>query len=126
MALLELSVKVNVRLILDIRCEKTEPFLNFIIESQGKEINSSFTFLEIKLGLQPSFIIGRPKNRGESDWAQLRLLLRTEGISFSERIRVSLLSQSLLATSSLNTGPIVSLTKTCPRQTNPPFELNKE
>ena len=93
--------------------------------SQGKEINSSFTFLEIKLGLQPSFTEGRPKNRGASDVAQLRLLLNTEGISFSERIRVSLLSQSLLATSSLKTGPIVSLTNTCPRQTNPPFELNK-
>ena len=108
------------------RCGKTEPFLNFTNVSQGKEINSSFTFLVIKLGLQPSFTKGRPKNIGEPNVDQLRLLLSTEGISFSERIRVSLLSQSLLATSSLKTGPMVSLTSTCPRQTNPPFELNKE
>ena len=108
------------------KCGKTVPFLNFIIVSQGKEINSSFTFLVIKLGLQPSFTKGRPKNNGASDVNQVRLLLSTEGISFSESIRVSLLSQSLFATSSLKTGPMVSLTKTCPRQTKPPFELNKE
>ena len=94
------------------RCGKTEPFLNFTNVSQGKEINSSFTFLVIKLGLQPSFTKGRPKNSGEPNVDQLRLLLSTEGISFSERIRVSLLSQSLLATSSLKTGPMVSLTST--------------